>query len=44
MGEESEHQGIAEVILAKNRNGPTGTVRLSFRRRFAKFSHLAPAA
>ena len=43
LGEESDQQGIAEVILAKHRNGPTGTVKLSFLRRYAKFADLAPA-
>jgi replicative DNA helicase len=43
LGEESEQQGIAEIILAKHRNGPTGTVKLSFLRRYAKFADLAPA-
>jgi replicative DNA helicase len=43
LGEESEQQGIAEVILAKHRNGPTGTVKLSFLRRYAKFADLAAA-
>jgi replicative DNA helicase len=43
MGDESEQQGIAEVILAKHRNGPTGTVKLSFLRRYAKFADLAAA-
>jgi len=41
MGDESEQQGIAEVILSKHRNGPTGTVKLSFLRRYAKFADLA---
>jgi replicative DNA helicase len=41
-GEESDQQGIAEVHLAKHRNGPTGTVKLSFLRRYAKFADLAP--
>jgi len=41
LGEESDQQGIAEVILAKHRNGPTGTVKLSFLRRYAKFADLA---
>jgi replicative DNA helicase len=43
LGEESEHQGIAEIILAKHRNGPTGHVKLSFLRRYAKFADLAAA-
>jgi replicative DNA helicase len=43
LGEESDQQGIAEIILAKHRNGPTGTVKLSFLRRYAKFADLAPA-
>jgi replicative DNA helicase len=41
LGEESDQQGVAEVILAKHRNGPTGTVKLSFLRRYAKFADLA---
>ena len=43
LGEESDQQGIAEVHLAKHRNGPTGSVKLSFLRRYAKFADLAPA-
>ena len=42
-GEESEPQGIAELILAKHRNGPTDTVKLSFLKRYAKFADLAAA-
>ena len=42
-GEESEQQGVAEVILAKHRNGPTGMVKLSWLRRYAKFADLAAA-
>ena len=41
--EESDQQGLAEVILSKNRNGPTGTERLSFLKRYAKFADLAAA-
>ena len=41
--EESDQQGIAEVALAKNRNGPTATEKLSFLKRYAKFSDLAAA-
>jgi replicative DNA helicase len=40
--EESDQQGIAEVHLAKHRNGPTDTVKLSFLKRYAKFADLAP--
>jgi replicative DNA helicase len=39
--DESDQQGIAEVNLAKHRNGPTDTVKLSFLKRYAKFSDLA---
>jgi replicative DNA helicase len=42
-GEESDSQGIAELILAKHRNGPTDTIKLSFLRRYAKFADLAVA-
>lgn len=34
--------GVAEVIVAKNRNGRTGTVRLCFEGKLARFSALAP--
>jgi len=40
-GEESESQGLAEIILAKHRNGPTDAVKLSFLKRYAKFADLA---
>ncbi len=40
--EQSEDQGLAEVILAKHRNGPVGTEKLAFLKRYAKFSDLAP--
>ncbi len=40
-GEESDSQGVAEVILAKHRNGATDTVKLSFLKRYAKFTDLA---
>jgi len=33
--------GTAELIVAKNRNGPVGSVELAFVRQFAKFGNLA---
>jgi replicative DNA helicase len=37
--------GLAEIIVAKNRRGPTGTVTTAFLRRYARFADLAlPAA
>jgi len=36
-----ENQGIAEVIVAKHRNGPTGTVRLAWIAEQMKFTNLA---
>jgi replicative DNA helicase len=39
----TDQQGLAEIHLAKHRNGPTGPIKLSFLKRFAKFSDLAAA-
>ncbi|MEN3343049.1 MAG: replicative helicase, partial [Actinomycetota bacterium] len=41
--DDSEDQGLAEVILAKHRNGPTDSLKLSFLKRYAKFADLAAA-
>ena len=34
-------RGIAEVIVTKHRNGPTGTIKLLFKAEFTKFLSLA---
>jgi replicative DNA helicase len=41
--DESPDQGLAELLLAKHRNGPTGSIKLSFLQRYAKFADLAAA-
>jgi replicative DNA helicase len=38
--DESDQQGLAELIVAKHRNGPTDSVKLAFMKRFAKFADL----
>ena len=39
--EETDSAGIAELILAKHRNGATGIEKLAFQKRYAKFADLA---
>ena len=36
-----EDQGIAEIIIGKQRNGPIGTVKLSFLNQFTRFENYA---
>ena len=37
-------KGAADVIVAKQRHGPTGTVRLAFQAEFTRFTDLADAS
>ena len=39
--ESRQQQGLAEVIIAKHRNGPTDTFKVAFLKRYAKFASLA---
>ena len=36
-----ENQGIAEIIIGKQRNGPTGSVKLAFIKEYTRFENLA---
>ena len=40
----NDQPGIAEVIVAKNRNGATGTVKLTFLKNFTRFENLSSVA
>jgi len=40
--DESEEKGIARIIIAKQRNGPIGTIKLAFRRHCTRFENLSP--
>ena len=42
LNEHPEKQGLAEVIITKQRNGPTGVVELRFDGSTTRFQNLSP--
>ena len=36
-----EDEGMAEIIIGKQRNGPTGTAKLAFIKEYTRFENLA---
>ena len=40
-GESRGREGVAEIIIGKQRNGPVGKVELAFRKEFSRFDNLA---
>jgi len=37
---DSQDEGVAEIMVGKQRSGPTGTVRLAFRKEYTRFDNL----
>ncbi len=42
--EPGQHEGVVEVLIAKQRNGPTGEVTLTFLKQFMRFENFAVEA
>ena len=43
MYEPGQHEGTIELIIAKQRNGPTGEITLTFLKQFMSFENFAVA-
>ncbi len=41
---DSKEPGVAEVIIGKQRNGPVGTLKLTFQKPLTRFDNLAVGA
>jgi replicative DNA helicase len=41
---DSKEPGISEIIIGKQRNGPTGMLRLTFLKPLTRFENLAPGS
>ena len=41
-GATPENENLAEIIIGKQRNGPTGTVKMAFLKQYTRFANLSP--